>query len=68
MRHEHHSAIEVSDESSVHVVSDDSKAAWEALFVPSESSHTDPNRAPTVVASIPWEHYLLVGYVVSVES
>ena len=30
--------------------SDDSKTAWEALFAPSESSHRDPNRAPTVVA------------------
>ena len=39
-----------SDKSSVHVVSDESETAWEALFVPSASSHRDPNRAPTVVA------------------
>ena len=45
-----HSAIEVSDESSVHTVSDETKEAWEALFVPSASSHRDPNQAPTVVA------------------
>ena len=45
-----HSAVEISDESSVHVVSDDSETAWKALFVPSASSHRDPNRAPTVVA------------------
>ena len=45
-----HSAIEVSDESSVHIVSDEAREAWEALFVPSSPSHRDPNRAPTVVA------------------
>ena len=44
-----HSIIEVSDDGSVHSVSDETKA-WEALFVPSASSHRDPNRAPTVVA------------------
>ena len=44
------SAIEVRDESSARAVSDETKEAWEALFVPSASSHEDPNRAPTVVA------------------
>ena len=34
----------ISDESRVRVVSDDSKTAWEALFVPSESSHRDPKK------------------------
>ena len=51
------SVIEIQDEDSVHVVSDDSKTEWEALFVPSASSHRDPNRAPTIVApSTPVPH------------
>ena len=45
-----HSAIEVSDVDGVHTVSAETKEAWEALFVPSASSHMDPNRAPTAVA------------------
>ena len=44
------SAIEVSDDDGAHTLSDDTKEAWEALFVPSSSSHEDPNRAPTEVA------------------
>ena len=44
------SAIDVSDEDGAHTVSDETKEAWEALLVPSSSSHRDPNRAPTVVA------------------
>ena len=31
-------------------LSDPTDDAWEALFVPSSSSHRDPNRAPTEVA------------------
>ena len=33
-----------------YTLSDDTKEAWEALFVPSSLSHRDPDRAPTEVA------------------
>ena len=45
-----YSRIEVSEGSDIHVVSDENDSAWETLFVPSTSSHRDPNRAPTEVA------------------
>ena len=44
------SATEVSDDDGAHTLSDDTEEAWEALFVPSSSSHEDPNKAPTEVA------------------
>ena len=40
----------MSDDDGAHTLSDDTKEAWEALFVPSSSSYRDPNRAPTEVA------------------
>ena len=42
--------VEVSEGSDIHVVSDEHDSAWETLFVPSTSSHRDPNRAPTEAA------------------
>ena len=44
------SAIEESVDDGAHTLSDDTKEAWEALFIPSSSSCRDPNRAPTEVA------------------
>ena len=45
-----HSVVDVSDESDIHVVSDEHATAWEDLYVPSIRSREDPNRAPTEVA------------------
>ena len=48
------SAIELSVGAGAHTVFDDTKEAWEALFVLSSSSHRDPNGVPTeVVPSTP---------------
>ena len=44
------SVIESTSGDGAHTVSDDTKEESEAIFVPSSSSHRDPNRAPTEVA------------------
>ena len=50
MRHTIQSVVEVGEDSTIHVVSDEHDSAWETPFVPSTSSHRDPSRALTEVA------------------
>ena len=45
--------MDVSDESTPYVISDDSDehaTAWEALYIPSTHTREDPNQAPTEIA------------------
>ena len=42
--------MDISDESDIHVVSEEHATAWEELYVPSIHSREDPNQAPTGIA------------------
>ena len=45
-----HSVVDTSDESDIHVISEEHATAWEELYVPSIPTREDPNQAPTEVA------------------
>ena len=48
-----HSVVDITDESDIHVVSEEHATAWEELYVPSIHSREDPNPPTELAPSTP---------------